>query len=504
METELKLLIAPEDLARLPELVPLHGLCEGGARIERLHTRYYDTPARDLARAGIALRVRRAGEAWIQTLKAGGRSAGGLHERVELEWTLYDATPDFDRLSGTPYEALFADPQLRAALQPVYETEFERVALQLAWPDGARAELALDRGEVRAGDRSATISEAEIELIAGEPARLFELAAALAEYVPVRLGHRSKAERGDALATDRKDTPTKAQPVELSPELSVADALSRIGLACLAQMQANEAGVLEEDADSEYLHQFRVGLRRLRALVGLFRFVAPKSAYEDTAKALRALGKSLAKARDWDVYVGQMLPAAELPAPHAETLATGAERRRAKHRAKAREALRAPAYGKLMLKLAQRFNDPVLGMTEAGGGKRIALDAPVGELAAAALDRYDRKLRKAGARLAEADDDARHALRLRAKRLRYIAEFFAALYPAEGVQPYVDALHDVQKALGAFNDVVRFRRLSKKAAGDDGDARDAAKAWAAQRRERELERSDKRWQAFVETPRFWS
>lgn len=504
MEVELKLLLAPDDLEKLPEIEALRVLREGELRVQRLHTRYYDTPARDLARAGIALRVRRAGEAWIQTIKAGGRSAGGLHERIELEWTIADADLDFDRLADTPYQRFFADAQLRQALQPVYETDFERVAIQLVWPDGARAELALDRGEVRSGPRAESISEAEIELIGGDAARLFDLAAVIAQHVPLRLGYLSKAERGDALATGRERPPAKATAIELTPECTVAQALARIGLSCLEHIQANEAGVLAA-SDGEYLHQLRVGLRRLRVLVGLLRFVAPKSAFAADAKALRALSKSLNKARDWDVYVDEMLPTADQAMPQKDEIAARAEKLRGKHRAKAREALRAPGYGQLMLRLAQRFNDPALGLGSSGKkAKRIALDAPVEDLAAAALERYDRKLRKAGARLAEADDKGRHALRIRAKKLRYVAEFFAALYPAGRVKPYVAALRRLQDALGTLGDLAQYRRLSAKAVDRDAaEAFEAIDRWIDQQRTQELGRCAECWRAFEETPRFW-
>ena len=103
-------------------------------------------------------------------------------------------------LATTPQVKVFRAPRLRAALGPVFATEFRRTRVRLGFADGSLAELCLDSGEIRSGRRAAAISEAEIELLAGSPVRLFELALDLAERVPLRLGHASKAERGYALA----------------------------------------------------------------------------------------------------------------------------------------------------------------------------------------------------------------------------------------------------------------------------------------------------------------
>jgi len=72
VETELKLRIAPEHMARLKRDPLLKTMAAGRASTRRLHNVYFDTPSLDLHRHQMALRLRRVGGTWLQTLKGGG------------------------------------------------------------------------------------------------------------------------------------------------------------------------------------------------------------------------------------------------------------------------------------------------------------------------------------------------------------------------------------------------------------------------------------------------
>ena len=88
---------------------------------------------------------------------------------------------------------------------------------------------------------------------------------------------------------------------------------------------------------------------------------------------------------------------------------------------------------------------------------------PARQFAADALDRFRRKVKKGGRHIEELDDAARHEVRKAAKKLRYSAEFFAALYPTKQKvkqhKRFVAALNDLQDQLGALNDLVTAREL---------------------------------------------
>ena len=123
VETELKLRVPSPAMQRLGA----HPVLQSGQRTppRKLRAIYYDTPDLALSRAGVALRVRREGRRWIQTVKWAGEVHGGLHRRNESEVEVSGPAPDlakFDPEVG----ALFQAPQIADALQPVFETDFVR------------------------------------------------------------------------------------------------------------------------------------------------------------------------------------------------------------------------------------------------------------------------------------------------------------------------------------------------------------------------------------------
>jgi triphosphatase len=240
-----------------------------------------------------------------------------------------------------------------------------------------------------------------------------------------------------------------------------------VARAALTQIEANARGVLLSD-DPEFLHQLRVGMRRLRSALRAFRRLVPRKDAKRLVRSLRKVSPKLGAARDWDVLVAR-LEAAEA-APHLLS------RARAKRDAARRNARRA-----------------LIARSFAGIGPRLRAltladsKAPLAEFGAAALARAHRRLmaRADGADWLDAAE--RHALRIRVKRLRYSCEFFASTFPAKRTTPYVAALKDLQDILGALNDIAVGRRLI----GFDAD--EAAL----------LRRLGVAWRRFAKRPVFW-
>jgi len=451
-EFELKLALAPDQLEQLPRNPLLRSLARGRPATRELVSTYYDTPARLLYKRAMALRVRAAGAERIQTLKVPGDGATGLQHFCEYETRLNDERPDLGRLADEDIRAFFEREGVADTIEPVFTTRFARRVLRLHLAD-SEIELALDCGEIRSGEASEPICEAELELISGNPARIYELALALHDSVPFRIERRTKAGRGYDLAMRHDPAPVFAEKPILRRDMSLGEAVARIFRTCQKQIEGNEAAVLAGH-DPEGVHQMRVGVRRLRAALQAFRPVIAPAVHCALTEELRWLQKQLGPARDWDVFLTETLPPIvdHLPGEHAfEAFVSQAEAARAKAYETARAALAGPRYTGLSLRLDLWLEEgSFLARPDenAGAGAQGSVEA----FAARVLSKRHKKLRKLGRRHDNFDDAELHRLRIQIKKTRYGLEFFRSLYPEKPVKRYLEALVGVQDALGAFND----------------------------------------------------
>ena len=324
-EIELKLRLPRGLVATLVRHPVVRALKRGRARTESLSSTYFDTDDWRLAREGIAVRIRRAGRRWIQTVKGAATSeaGGGLAARAEYEWTLpaTDRSPPLDlaAVAATPFGNRIAKAASKDGFGARCTTEFRRTTIPLAFPDRTTALLCIDVGAVRGPPpkRSrAAFCEVEIELETGNPLRLFELALALLGDLPLAVEPRSKAERGRALATGMAPRPALAQDVLLPEGSDAAAAIAAIVRNCLRQVEANADGLLADD-DPEWIHQMRVGVRRLRSCLALARRHVPPAVLGHLDGDLRWLAGTLGPARDLDVFTKETLPAMREAARHA-------------------------------------------------------------------------------------------------------------------------------------------------------------------------------------------
>jgi CHAD domain-containing protein len=249
--------------------------------------------------------------------------------------------------------------------------------------------------------------------------------------------------------------------------MSVEDALAEIAANCLEQIQGNEAGIVRS-ADPEHVHQMRVGLRRLRSLLKLYRDLAPLP--QELADDIAWLGTELGAARDWEVLADTTLaeilrasslhgaPEDELPALQlaAQAVANG-------NRARAAEAVRSARYARLMLGLAAWIHGR-RWQRDAHPEQKAALAGAIKPFAVEVLDAGRRRLKKRGRHLAQADAEERHRLRIAAKRMRYATEFLGSLYAQRAVRRYVKALSALQDTLGWLNDAAVAQGLLRELA----------------------------------------
>ncbi|USX19526.1 CYTH and CHAD domain-containing protein [Oxalobacteraceae bacterium OTU3REALA1] len=466
MEVELKLLLAPADneaLMRHP-LIAAHA--SGPARAQPMTARYFDTPDLHFLHHGAGLRVRKVGEEWIQTMKAGGSVQSGLHSRNEWECPVDRAWPRLGRLrkligNDPQWRDMLDLPDLKERLEPLFLVEVERHTWDLEI-EGNSIELVLDQGHIERHGRKIDINEIELELKEGEPAALYAFALELHKQIPLRLSNISKAERGYLLCRQTGTAPYRAQALSLDPDNTVGEALKTILDNCLQHIQRNEEAVIHGD-DPETLHQMRVGLRRLRSALKLFDTAAPCP--EALAADIAWLGTELGAARDADVLLMSTLPRIQSNPGgkngllELQALALAAARG---YRKTAAKALLSPRYTQLLLSMGVWMQHIATDVP----------DSPLPKFVHSTMQRLHKQLIKRANRMDDDDADSIHRTRIAAKRARYALEFFHSLYRQKGSRQYLKTLAAIQSELGQHNDLIIADRLLQEMAEQHPDAAD--------------------------------
>lgn len=492
-EIELKFLL---DADQVEGVLPL---LAGGER-DDLAAVYFDTPDRRLARTGFGLRVRRSAKGRTQTLKAAATVEGG---RSEWEWPVATDAPDPALLASTP--AVLVEGE---TLEPVFAVRVERLTRRIDHR-GSDIELALDRGEIVVGDRAAPVLELELELKAGAPSALFDLARGLMETTPLRLSAVSKAERGYRLASDEALTRPRHTVPALSSDDTAGQAFQAVAGAVLAHLAAG-AESLRATPGPEGVHQVRVAVRRLRAHMAIFRPVIEGAEMVDIRTRLKWLAGELDEARNLDVFIADVWrPAAAAHHDLAGLAAFGQDLLSAQTRAYERvaTAIDSPSFRRLILDATAWVQ---LGDWTGPAGDASRRDAPARDVVADRLSRRRRRILKAGRHLARLDRPARHRMRIEAKILRYAVEDLGGLFENHPRRRdrLTAALKQLQDSLGALNDLVFSEALARDLAIGDGEA-DAALAagWLiGERSTREaalLDIAQADLKAFAKIRRFW-
>ena len=476
-EIELKLRVSPHEARRLDA----HALLAGCAtQTYSLFNTYYDTPELELRQRGVALRLRRKGDTvWLMTVKGGDAGAGGLAQRSEWEASTEPGIFDFAIVGDVALRKFLESRKHR--LQALFSTDFTRTTWTVGIDD-ARVEVALDRGTIRAAAANARLSteplcELELELVAGaSPDPLFTLAIELAGKIALHPEIRSKAERGYALAQGDVASPVKSRNPPINTEMAPVEAFRAVALSCLVHLQCNEGGAIAGN-DSEYLHQTRIAIRRLRSALKLFAPVLSDEFVAIYAPRWRALACRLGNARDWDVFVHQTLAACMEVFPADVAVARVRERAQALHRTAqtaVAAALREKAYSELLLAFSAalfRQSGPTIARQ---AGQHVSLR----RLARRAMEERVEAITKLLGATERLDAERRHALRIKLKTLRYGMEFFAPLYASHSVRRYQDALSALQDVLGALNDQLTAARLIRETSAPGRPDR-LAEGWRA-------------------------
>lgn len=473
-----------------PALLRL-GLAAGKLATARRHALLQGSPARR-HQALLSLcdtdNRRFAATGWL--CLAGGRGAGARQETIAVAAVSLAEAPALE--DGLALEAL---AELRRSAH----------GYSLLW-NGHDIAVDITKLTLRCDGRSADDGEILLQGPAGAGPALRALAAELCADLPLRWTGPAPLVH---LATELgliEPQPQRAGNLafDLNEDGDAAAACGATLCHCLLQFDANLLPVLR-DRDVEGVHQMRVALRRLRSALGLFAPVLDQARVAPLVQELRWLNDPLGRKRDLDVFLAETLSPLrrELDDVKAlQHLGIILEDRRAAAQVALDSALRSPRLAAMRLGFA-RLADAVADGTALADATLAGL--PADRFAAAVLQRRRRKVKKLGRQHAELAIESLHELRIRAKKLRYAAEFFRPLFSKKDTRRFIAALSRLQDCLGALNDADVGGRLVRDLLPDAGHgaATAAITAWFAGRQQLQLAQLGDAWESLDAIRPFW-
>jgi CHAD domain-containing protein len=239
--------------------------------------------------------------------------------------------------------------------------------------------------------------------------------------------------------------------IHLDPDMPSNEATKVILRFLLHIIRINEANI-DKDLDTEFVHDFRVAIRRTRSALGQIKNVFPAETTDRFRKGFAFVGKSSNQLRDLDVYLlNEVNYKAMLPAvlrDDIDTLFDYLRQKRSKAFQEVIRSLDSRKYKRILQDWDVFLNEPRQDSPTAANA-----DLPIIDLARKRIyTKYRRTVKDGTLILEDTKDEMLHLLRIECKKLRYLLEFFSSLFPRKKVNVLIEQLKKLQDNLGDFND----------------------------------------------------
>jgi len=240
--------------------------------------------------------------------------------------------------------------------------------------------------------------------------------------------------------------------VHLKPNMKAAQAVKVILANLLQTMKANEFGI-KEDIDTEFLHDFRVAVRRTRSALTQIKNVFPPDIANRFKEDFSKIGKATNLLRDLDVYLltesryKEMLP--EDLRAGLDSMFKSKALKRKKACKQCEKFLLSDSYKEIISTWESFLKSPDTNSEEAQD-----CEMPIIKIAKKHIRKKYSKVIKLGAKIdSRSPSPMLHILRIECKKLRYLLEFFTSLFPEKDITVIIKHLKRLQDNLGDFNDL---------------------------------------------------
>lgn len=506
-EIELKFLIPEAKLKGLMRQTKIKSSQE-----VQMSAHYYDTADQQLANAGIGLRIRKEGNSWVQTIKAGGDGiAARLEQNTLLDNELVQAMLDDDALipdltlykdtSIAPLLANFKLKKLMKNLNRHYVTDVQRTTrLLISTRDDTdknssenKVEVAYDYGQIIHGNdktQCQPIQEIEFELVSGELDFLFTTAKTWCKRYKLCLSTVTKAERGGLLIKNEAHSPAvraNLSQLAMNQDISMSDFVRTSVHNCLLQILPNSSAIVAGSQDDEHTMQLHMGISRLCVVLkDLKKFsdqINPEwqSILQQTATLLDDFRERL--------YLAEHIQP-KLVRQGAPNIDWATELEPIK--ITPTDAIRANDFQLTLIEL--------IAFTMSDSSTDYQVDT-------LAVDKLTKILSKNHIRLLDADsnqlnEDGQHQLYQQLTNLRYLSEFAAPLYSKKKSKRWLKYLIKAQETLGQYIDTIRYQQYYQQKSLTDANALYGA-GWFAAKLKNKRKRFQKQLTRIKNDKVFW-
>jgi len=240
--------------------------------------------------------------------------------------------------------------------------------------------------------------------------------------------------------------------IQLNPDMRADHATRSILKYLLRIIRINETEI-EKDIDIEFVHDFRVAIRRTRSALGQIRHVFPSNITNRFKKNFSFIFSLSSELRDLDVYLlNEDRYKMRLPPSLCDDinfLFDYLRKKRSKALQRLIRGLKSKKYARIINDWEDFLNKPQTASPTATNAELRIID-----LARKRIYKKYRDIVKTGSLIKEdIEDRMLHILRIHCKKLRYLMEFFSSLFPPKEIDTLIKQLRKLQDNLGVFNDL---------------------------------------------------
>lgn len=246
----------------------------------------------------------------------------------------------------------------------------------------------------------------------------------------------------------------KKPAIVFLPNDTVYQVATRLIAAYIPVARINEPGVIA-DWDTEFLHDYRISLRKVRSVLSLFKGIYSEPVTVDLKQRFACMMKKTNRLRDLDVYLlerenyRQLIP--ESMQDGLDNLFLDLAKKRKTEHDKVKRFFQSAPYQKEADQLESLFTQTDESKRRLAAGDKA--DTPVIRYALDVVRKHHKKIRKMAVHINDqTPDESVHKLRIQIKKLRYLIEFYGPMFPPKTYKQLLKAIRRLQNNLGRFND----------------------------------------------------